>query len=651
MFEKYGYKYGGRGNWQSPNQNSGSYATKAYDDGSWSSLSTSDTSIGHPAKSGGVFGDAFDLYVFYECAGDFKVANRDLARRYKKHDKSQSQKAFFSEDLNWQNEKSAKDLESELEDQYFETDEDADREAFEVEIAELEKDKNNRAALNAALTLYSKMSAIDKAIAEGRLQRASGLSLSTIRSAGREIVKSQSALEELTHSEMADDLLEEYRDKSDVPTGYAGNLLFYDKHTGIWRNKPLNEIKVLVGRRFREQNNAKRETDYAGITKLIYYSVENQDYFLKADVGICSKEGFWKVRGKEVILVKHSKDNAARFYLEVEPDFSDTPKLLLRVLAEAFVQARPSGSETSQEQWDKEQSELTKEQVRLVQQLFGATLLGIIPRLQIAVFLYGAAGSFKSGTLRILQSLFPSESVTVVAPYELDQDYKKAVLANKRLNVVPELDPDKAIPSAEFKSALGEDLLSARLPYGIPFQFRSEAANWYNGNAFPATKDHGEAFYRRWVIIHFKTTKPAKERDPLLVAKIIDDELAKIVAWAIDGARDLLANGLALSQDHHIQLNHWKLEANPVASWLADDEGDSGISIRDPNDKASRPISRSDAFNRFKTWCRNSNRSIFTKTKWIAELSRLGHTAVKRGGNFVYPDLVTVAQIRSVREY
>ena len=82
MFEKYGYKYGGRGNWQSPNQNSGSYATKAYDDGSWSSLSTSDTSIGHPAKSGGVFGDAFDLYVFYECAGDFKVANRDLARRY-----------------------------------------------------------------------------------------------------------------------------------------------------------------------------------------------------------------------------------------------------------------------------------------------------------------------------------------------------------------------------------------------------------------------------------------------------------------------------------------------------------------------------------------------------------------------------------------
>ena len=109
--------------------------------------------------------------------------------------------------------------------------------------------------------------------------------------------------------------------------------------------------------------------------------------------------------------------HAARFYLDVVPDFSDVPTLLISVLREAFIIDRPSECEISQEEWDKEQSERADEQLRLVQQLFGATLLGIMPRLQRAVFLYGAAGSFKSGTLRVLAAMFSKEAITVVAPF------------------------------------------------------------------------------------------------------------------------------------------------------------------------------------------------------------------------------------------
>lgn len=73
---KYGYETDGRGNWQSPNQESGSFATKPYEDGHWVSLSGSDADagLGFKTTSGARAGDSFDLFVHYEHGGDFGAA-------------------------------------------------------------------------------------------------------------------------------------------------------------------------------------------------------------------------------------------------------------------------------------------------------------------------------------------------------------------------------------------------------------------------------------------------------------------------------------------------------------------------------------------------------------------------------------------------
>ena len=264
------------------------------------------------------------------------------------------------------------------------------------------------------------------------------------------------------------------------------------------------------------------------------------------------------------------------------------------------------------------------------------------------MFLYGASGSGKSVVLRVLEALFDPEDVTVVSPHELDQDYKKATLAHKRLNIVPELDADKPIPSAAFKAALGEDRLNARLPYQVPFTFKCEAACWFNGNAMPTTRDHGEAFFRRWIIVHFKNTKPENSRDPKLVDRIIDAELAQIAGWAIDGARDQLANGLALTQDHRDQLAIWRQEASSVASWLADSPEESSVTLRsyeEHKSDLSKPLRRSDAFRWYKRWCTEANRKPFGRSVWGAEMSRLGHEATKTGGDYVFFSLKASATI------
>jgi hypothetical protein len=78
---KYGYEAASNGHsWQSPLQQSGSFATRVFcnDDRTehWVSLSQSDAEagLGGEATSGARFGDAFDLHVFYAHKGDRNAA-------------------------------------------------------------------------------------------------------------------------------------------------------------------------------------------------------------------------------------------------------------------------------------------------------------------------------------------------------------------------------------------------------------------------------------------------------------------------------------------------------------------------------------------------------------------------------------------------
>ena len=77
LFDKYGYtRQGASDQYRSPNQSSGSYAVKNFTT-HWVSLSASDAGAGiGRSKDGYCWGDAFDLFCFYEHGGDMKAAVR-----------------------------------------------------------------------------------------------------------------------------------------------------------------------------------------------------------------------------------------------------------------------------------------------------------------------------------------------------------------------------------------------------------------------------------------------------------------------------------------------------------------------------------------------------------------------------------------------
>jgi len=74
LLASYGYQQSGR-DWQSPHQQSGSYATRVLGD-AWVSLSQSDADagLGTPIPTGGCWGDAFDLFLHFEHQGDRTAA-------------------------------------------------------------------------------------------------------------------------------------------------------------------------------------------------------------------------------------------------------------------------------------------------------------------------------------------------------------------------------------------------------------------------------------------------------------------------------------------------------------------------------------------------------------------------------------------------
>ncbi len=82
LLASYGYRRHGR-DWQSPNQTSGSYATRVMDGGeAWVSLSESDVAagLGTPGPNGGCWGDAFDLFKHYEHGGKHEAAMAAAAK-------------------------------------------------------------------------------------------------------------------------------------------------------------------------------------------------------------------------------------------------------------------------------------------------------------------------------------------------------------------------------------------------------------------------------------------------------------------------------------------------------------------------------------------------------------------------------------------
>lgn len=157
-----------------------------------------------------------------------------------------------------------------------------------------------------------------------------------------------------------------------------------------------------------------------------------------------------------------------------------------------------------------------------------------------ALILYGGGANGKSVFFEVTMALIGHVNVGNHSLQNLTNEngYYRAKIANKLLNYSSDI--NTRLEAAMFKLLVSGEPVEARLPYGEPFTMKQYAKLIFNCNELPKDVEHTEAYFRRFLILHFDVTIPSKEQDKTLGNRIIDSELSGVFNWVLDGLKRLL---------------------------------------------------------------------------------------------------------------
>ena len=120
-----------------------------------------------------------------------------------------------------------------------------------------------------------------------------------------------------------------------------------------------------------------------------------------------------------------------------------------------------------------------------------------------------------------------------------------ARLRGTRLVVCAEQTSGKRFDESKVKRLTGGDLLTGRYMRGDFFDFPPSHLVWVLSNHLPAVREGGPSFWRRVRLIPFKHVVPEDQRVPDLHEQLLAAEGPAILGWAVQGAVEVLAAGLA----------------------------------------------------------------------------------------------------------
>ena len=190
-------------------------------------------------------------------------------------------------------------------------------------------------------------------------------------------------------------------------------------------------------------------------------------------------------------------------------------------------------------------------------------------KMEKAMLLYGSGANGKSVLFDIMNALLGKENISNFSLSNLLEEHNRALIAYKLLNYGSEINATKT--RDEFKVLVSTEPIQARLKYGNSFTMENYAKLCFNCNELPKDFDHLNAYFRRLLIIPFRVTVPENTQDKMLASKIIENELAGVFNWIIDGLKRLLkTEKFTESQIVTDTLDIYKRESDSVACFIAE---------------------------------------------------------------------------------
>jgi len=133
--------------------------------------------------------------------------------------------------------------------------------------------------------------------------------------------------------------------------------------------------------------------------------------------------------------------------------------------------------------------------------------------------------------------------------------YHKAKLTGKRFGVSSELKDQVKLNEAFVKSVTGDHMISARRPYGQPFEFKQVVKIMILTNPKPIIRGTDDGIWRRIRLVEFKVRFGSQAEVDAGVAHALKDVgllthfttgdgREQVLRWVVDGARAYLSGGM-----------------------------------------------------------------------------------------------------------
>jgi P4 family phage/plasmid primase-like protien len=339
------------------------------------------------------------------------------------------------------------------------------------------------------------------------------------------------------HVELAESLLADLN--AEAPhVNTDGRWCGYQEDRGIFVHVEPSRLSATV-QSYAGQKVAKGEdkeprplrlnaSDVHGTLRLAADLASVPDFFTHAPRGVVFADGFVEVTPTGIVRKGHSPDHRARFAYPFPYDGKAFPFEFWKFLRSVFAN---------------DDDDECAAKICLLQEYIGVALLGLATKYQKALVFEGDGANGKGVCSSIMERCMPPGSVCAIPPQDLGQEYRRAMLAGKLLNIVSELPEADILDSESWKAIVAGDTTTGREIRKEPFTFKPVAGHVYSANRLPGTTDQTHGFWRRLLVLRFGRVFAEHEQDPTLADRIVEAERPAIVAWALDGAQRVLATG------------------------------------------------------------------------------------------------------------
>jgi putative DNA primase/helicase len=254
------------------------------------------------------------------------------------------------------------------------------------------------------------------------------------------------------------------------------------------------------------------------------------------------------------------------------------PNLLL-----TRITAYPVDLEAPHPRWDKFLADTFQSDLELVaymRRIAGLALSGFV-REHVLPFLHGVGANGKTVFANVIQGLLGEADLGgyalsapdgfLMAGRDNVHPTEIARLRGARLAICSEQTSGKKFDETKVKRLTGGDVLTGRFMRADFFDFHPSHLILVLSNHLPAVGEGGPAFWRRVRRIPFLHVVPEDQRVPDLADQLLADEGPAILAWAVRGASEVLASGLADPPSVLAATEDYRVSEDTIASFVRDE--------------------------------------------------------------------------------